>query len=222
MTLRRGESWFGERGAALVCALMVIALLSTLGAALVVVVTTECLIGANHRAAQLGLYGADAGVERAIGELRRLASWQAVPSAASTSPDFNDGAMAPRMPDDTVLDLAGLTAERQAESDVFYPGGPDRPVWRLFAHASLDRMVAGGIGAASPYVVVWVADDPDDLDGDPDRDANNIVLVRSEAFGVRGARRTVEATIALHTALDATMPGATRSDVSLIAWRQVR
>jgi hypothetical protein len=218
------NSMQGQRGTALVCALMVTALLATLGAALVLVVTAESLVGANHRASQQGLYAADAGLERAIGELRRFSTWQLVPApgGGSSSGDFNDGAFAPELPDGRILDLARLTAERQTDSDLFYPDAPDRPVWTLFAHASLNRMIAAA-GTASPYVVVWVADDPDDLDGDPGRDSNDILIVRSYAFDVRGAKRAVEATVFRERALDgAAGGGVMRSDVSMIAWREVR
>jgi hypothetical protein len=214
----------GQRGTALVCALMVTALLATLGAALVFVVTTDSLVDTNHRASQEGFYAADAGLERAIGELRRLSSWQLVPApgGGSASGDFNDGALAPRLSDGRILDLARLTTERQIESDLFYPATSDRPLWRLFGHASLNRMIAEARPALS-YVVVWVADDPDDRDGDPGRDSNDILIVRACAFGVRGARRTVEATVFRESALDgAASGGVTRSDISLIAWREVR
>jgi hypothetical protein len=223
--LRIGHnSMQGQRGTALVCALMVTALVATLGAALVFVVTADSLVDANHRASQQGLYAADAGLERAIGELRRLSSWQLVPApgGGSASVDFNDGALAPRLSDGRTLDLARLTTERQTESDLVYPAASDRPVWRLFGHASLNRMIAEA-RPALPYVVVWVADDPDDRDGDPGRDSNDILIVRSCAFGVRGARRAVEATVFRDSALDgAVAGGVARSDVSLIAWREVR
>jgi hypothetical protein len=215
----------GERGMALLYALVVTALLTTLGASVVVVVVGETLVAAYHRASQQGLYAADAGVERAIGELRSLSSWQGVPAPAGSSgfADFNDGALASRLADGTALDLARLTADRQRESDAFYPNTADRPQWRLFGHASLDRMIADDAGNAPPYVVVWVADDPDDLDGDPGRDSNDVVIVRSHAFGVGGSRRSVEATIVRRSALDGTAGGgATRSDVNVIAWREVR
>lgn len=219
-----GESLRSDRGTVLVSALMVTALLGTLGAALAFVVTTESVIAANHRAGQQGLYAADAGVERAIGELRRLTTWRTVPGAGgSSAADFNDGANAPRAADGRVLDLVRLTSQRQADSNTFYPDAPDRPLWQLFAHASVDRMISGGGSDPSPYVVVWIADDPDDLDGDPSLDSNDIVIVRSEAFGLRGGRRAVEATILREHALDAAVPGGVmRSDVSMIAWREVR
>ena len=213
-----------ELGTVLVAALMVTALLGTLGAALAFVVMTESAIAANHRAGQQGLYAADAGIERAIGELRSLTSWRTVPGAGgSSATDFNDGAIAPRAADGMVLDLVRLTSRRQADSNTFYPAAPDRPLWRLFAHASLDRMISGGGSGSSPYVVVWIADDPDDLDGDPSLDSNDIMIVRSEAFGIRGGRRAVEATILRETALDGgAAGGVSRSDVSVIAWREVR
>jgi hypothetical protein len=211
-----------ECGAALISALIVVALLTTLGAALVLVVTTECLVSANHRTAQQSLYGADAGLERAIGALRTLPTWRAIPSTGGSSfSDFNDGQTTPRIADGTTLDLVRLTRERQAESDAFFPAAPDRPVWRRFGHATLDRMVSGGV-AASPYVIVWIADDPGDQDGDPDQDSNDIVIVRSVAIGPRGTKRMVEASIQRETAIDATMPGAMRTDVRVISWREVR
>jgi Tfp pilus assembly protein PilX len=75
-----------ERGTVLIAALMVIVLVGTLGAALVMVVSTESGTAANYQAAQQALYAADAGIERAAGDLRLLASWRDVPAPASASP----------------------------------------------------------------------------------------------------------------------------------------
>jgi hypothetical protein len=221
----RDDQGRDERGNALLCALLVTALLTTLGAGLVAIVLGEQQIGTHHRAALEGLYAAEAGVERAIGELRMLPTWQGVPApgVSSTAADFNDGSLRPRLADGTVLDLAGLTVQRQTESDAFYPSAADRPQWRLFAHASLDRMIGANAGSAPPYVVVWIADDSDDLDGDPARDSNDALIVRSQAFGVRNMRRSVEATLLRQSALDAAgTGGALRSDVNVIGWREVR
>jgi hypothetical protein len=214
-----------ERGTALLCALMVTALLTTLGASLVMVVITETLVGAHHRASHEALYGAEAGIERAIGELRQMAAWQAVPAAgtATALPELNDGTLTPALPDGRRLDLVRLTADRQAESDRFYPDTPDRPAWRLFGHTSLDRLIAGDAGTAPPYIIVWIADDPGDLDGDPARDSNDILLVRCEASGARATHRAIEAAIRRQSTLDAAgAGGAMRSDVNVIAWREVR
>ena len=46
------------------------------------------------------------------------------------------------------------------------------------------------------YLVVWVADDESDADGDPATDANRRILVWATAFGSAGARRSVELRIA--------------------------
>jgi len=144
-----------------------------------------------------------------------------VPATASGSADFNDGVTIARAPDGAVLDLLQLTARRQAESDAFYPNTPNRPAWRLFAHASLNRMIAG-TATAPVYVIVWIGDDVDEVDGDPATDTNDVVMIHAEAFGTRGGRRVVEATIQREEAMAAGLPGIMRSDVRLIGWREVR
>jgi Tfp pilus assembly protein PilX len=210
-----------DRGAALIIALMITSLVGALAAALVCVVVTESRVGRNHQSAEAGAYAAAAGLERLIGELRRTPAWAAVPSTSSSAADFNDARSAPTLADGTVLDLARLTTDRQAASNAFYPSGPDQPVWTLYAHASLARITSGDPRMANPYIVVWVADDPDDTDGDPSRDSNGAILVRAEAFGVRGGRRAVEATLAASPVRDDA--GVTvMSTVTVVAWREAR
>ena len=214
-----------ERGTALLCALMVTALLTTLGGSLVMVVVTETLVGAHQRASQEALYAVEAGVERAIGELRAIPAWQSIPAPGATSSvaELRDGALTPTLADGTRLNLVQLTADRQADSDRFYPNTPDRPAWRLFGHTPHDRLIADDAGTSPPYVVVWITDDPGDLDGDPATDANDVLLVHGEVFGTRGVHRQVEVTIHRRSALDAAgAGGAMRSDVDVIAWREVR
>jgi hypothetical protein len=210
-----------DRGAALIAALIITSLIGALMACLVFIVVTESRIGRNQQAAESGAYAAGAGVERLIGELRRLPTWQLVPSAPSIAPSFNDGRVTPALADGTPLDLARLTADRQAHSDAFYPAGPNRPQWTLYAHASLARITASDSQLPGPYVVVWVADDPDDADGDPSRDSNGMILVRAEAFDVRGAWRAIEATLAASIVRDGdAVPIMSR--VAVVAWREAR
>jgi hypothetical protein len=210
-----------DRGAALIAALMITALIGALVASLVFVVVTESRIGRNEQAAESGGYAAAAGVERLIGDLRRLPSWQLVPSATSTVASFNDGRLTPALGDGTTLDLARLTVDRQARSDAFYPNGANRPRWTLYAHASLSRMTGDDPRSPSPYVVVWVADDPDDADGDPFHDSNGVILARAEAFNVRGAWRAVEATLTASIVRDGGgVP--VMSTLGLVAWREAR
>jgi hypothetical protein len=209
-----------ERGSVLLCALMVITLIATLGAAVTLIVSSESVVAANYHASQQGLYAADAGIERAIAELRALATWSSVPASVTSSSDFNDGQGTPKGPDGSTLNLAEMTARRQAESDAGYANLPDRPVWRLYAHAPLNRM-APGAGNVMPYVVVWIADDADEIDGNAAIDTNDVLMLHAEAFAIRGGRRAIEVTILREEAMAAGVPGVMRSDVSVIAWHEV-
>jgi hypothetical protein len=220
----------GQKGIALVCALMITALLGTLGAALAVLVATETLISGNHRDALAALYAADAGIDRAIGDLRMLSTWHAVPGEApgSATPDFRDGASPPRLADGTTLDLRRLTLERQADSSAVYGAGVDRPVWRLFAHAPIARLLPAGVIRSPAYVLVWIADDIGDGDGDPLHDSNGVLLVRAEAFGLGGGRRAIDAIVGRDEREDADeddgvpAAGVPPLDVRMICWREVR
>jgi hypothetical protein len=200
---------------------MVITLIATVGGALSLIVSTESLVAGTYHASQQGLYAADAGIERAIAEARAELTWSSLPSSSSSASDFNDGQIAPRGPDGTALDLAQLTMTRQAESDAVYPNVADRPVWRLYAHATLNR-IAGRAASGAPYVVVWIADDPGDLDGNPAVDTNDVVMLHAEAFAVRSGNRSVSATIHREEAMAAGFPGVMRSDVRVIAWHEVK
>jgi hypothetical protein len=118
--------------------------------------------------------------------------------ADSLTSSFDDGEALPRAPGGRTLDLAALTAERQRESDqrdgpaVF---GADSPEWRLFAHAPLSALLAAPGLDLPLYLVVWIADDESDGDGDPAVDRNGRILVWAVAFGAGGARRSVEARV---------------------------
>jgi PilX N-terminal len=213
-----------QEGLALLCTLMVTSLLGMLGAALVFLATTESLISGNHRTAQQAFYGAEAGIERAMAGLATMADWSSIPGpgGAPSIPDFIDGAAAAPLGDGTSADLAQLTAARQADSDAFYAPTPNRPVWQLLAHAPLDWLT--GPGAAPVYVIVWIADDVDEADGDPLRDSNGVLMLRAEALGLRGARRRVEVTVAHDTRVDPASPPPdaeplTPAGVRIVSWR---
>ena len=218
--MRRGHILCrSQRGSVLLCALMVITLIATLGAAVTLVVSSESAVAANYYASQQGLYAADAGIERAIAELRALSTWSGAPSSSTAFSDFNDGQATPNAPDRSTLNLGQMTIRRQTESDAVYASLADRPVWRLYAHAPLSRM-APGAGNATPYVVVWIADDPDEIDGNAAIDTNDVVMLHAEAFTVRGGRRAIDVTIHREEAMAAGVPGVMRSDVSMIAWHE--
>lgn len=216
----------GESGSALICVLMVTTLLATLSAAAVLVVMTESIASANHGAAQQALYAADAALEQALSELQS-ADWRGLPGG-TVSARLWDGAMAPRAPDGTVLDLARLATARQAESDAAFGISPDRPVWRLFGHAPLSDLAPAGTVVPPAYLLVWMADDGDERDGEPGLDSNGVLMVRVEAFGASHAHRSIEATLALQTGppAEAGGPGGAapenRREVRVLSWREVR
>lgn len=190
-----------ERGAALIVALLIGMLLTGLGAALITVSNTETLITAAHRHLQETSYAADAAFERALRDLDVLPDWNLIlaPPPGNLQSTFVDGQTQPSAPDGRVLDVPGLTLQRQADSDrTAGPGvfGADSPRWRLFAKASLASLLPAGMAAPRAYLLVWVADDGPDADGDPSRDANGRVLLFAEAYGAGGARRSVEGAVA--------------------------
>lgn len=200
-----------EDGIALVCALMVTMLLSVLGGALVLLLNTETQISSHHRTAQDALYAAEAGLERLAGALRRTGDWSVVLASGCAGPTaaLCDVASPARAGDGTLLDLVALTAARQSDNAARY--GSRGPVWSLCAYAPVGRLLSLGPSPSPSYVVVWVADDVDDPDGDPLRDTNGVVVVRAEAFGTVGARRAVQVTVVRD-----------RGEVRLMNWRLVR
>ena len=189
-----------ERGVAVVIALIMAVLLGAVAAALVVLTTTETLISASFRHAREASHGAEAALERGLHDLAAMPDWSPALSAppANLTSSFDDGETMPRAPDGRTLDLAQLTAERQRESDdrdgpaVF---GADSPHWRLFAHAPVRELLAAPGLDLPLYLVVWVADDESDGDGNPAVDTNGRIVIWAVAFGAGGARRSVEARI---------------------------
>jgi Tfp pilus assembly protein PilX len=56
---------------------------------------------------------------------------------------------------------------------------------------------AAGIAIADGYYVVYVSDDPWDGDGDPNADANGVLVIRSVGYGNDGSTVTTEAVISV-------------------------
>jgi hypothetical protein len=195
---------------------MATALLSALGLGLVMTTTTEVLIVGNYRNAQEGLYAADAALERVLPDLVATPDWDPVLLGELRS-GFVDGSPAGvrRLKDGSTLDLTEATNRANcgkattcsiAEMNGFTearPWGTNNPQWKLYAHAPVDNLLPGGIVASSLYVVVWVADDPAENDGDPLKDGSTrgnpgrrIVSLRAVAYGPKGTQRVIETNIA--------------------------
>ena len=180
-----------DDGTALIIAMMATMLLSALGMALVLTTSTETLIGTNHRASRQVQYAADAGLERALNDLLVAWNWDVV-TAGTVKSSFID--TAPRvLPDGSNVDLAAYTANLQADTDATYSNAPNRPMWRLYGHGPMSRLLP--TVTSRDYVIIWVADDPSETDGNPATDTNDVVILRAQAYGENGSRRAVEALV---------------------------
>jgi hypothetical protein len=201
---------------AIIAALMTMLLISALGASLVLTTSSEALIAANFREAQTGVYAADAALERAMADLATLSDWTAV-VGGTTQSAFIDGApsglrtLADGAPLDLGRTLNLMNCQRPTAcspsnliaNTAERPWGANNPVWQLFAYGPLAHLLPARAIDSAHYVIVMVADDPSENDNDPLRDGETatnpgtgVLALRAEAFGPRGARQVVEATIA--------------------------
>jgi Tfp pilus assembly protein PilX len=204
-----------ERGSALVISLMAMLLLSALGLALVMTTTTETKIAANYTSSHEALYAADAAIERTIQDVLTVADWNAMLAGTARSA-FVDGAPggARTIPGGFTLNLteatnimncektAGCTATDMNANTEDRPWGVNNPRWQLFAYGSVNSILPGNTLNSNLYLVVWVADDPSETDGDPAKDGNastnpgmGVITLRAAAYGAGGINRVVDVTL---------------------------
>ena len=227
-----------ESGAALLIALMAIMLISALGLTLALTTGAETIIAANYRDGVQGLYAADAGLERAFQDLLALGDWDPVLNGFTRSTLVDGGPSGERvLADGSRIDLTGVvndancgrkTGCTSGQMDAITgdrPWGANNPRWNLYAHAPLDDLVTEPRLRTAYYVVVLVADDPSENDGDPLRDGvdprrnpgTGLLSVRAEAFGPRGAHRAIDATLARDAERSPLTGGPV---VRLLSWRE--
>jgi hypothetical protein len=205
-----------EKGIAMLVAMMAMLLMTALGVALVLTTSSETIIAGNFRNGQEALYAADAAVERAMEDILTVPDWNRLLDG-STQSAFVDGspsglrnlrdgstidlgqavnmANCQKTTDCTVDEMNALTAER--------PWKTNNPRWKLYAYSNLrDMLPASDTINSDFYVVVMVADDPSDNDGDPTKDSQvagnpgmGVIALRAEAFGPRGAHKVIELTL---------------------------
>lgn len=234
----------GERGSAMLLTVAASVLMLALGSALVLITTTETRIAARFARSTETLHAAEAVLDRALLDLFALPDWDLALNGAARSV-FADGAPAGTRTIGAVsIDLAQLTNELRcgratcAPADMSVvtperPWGSNNPRWQLFAWGRLS-----GLAPVSPdrdvYVLVWVADDPAETDGDPLRDgttADNpgrgMIGAIAHAYGAGGLRRRLEVTFSRRagarngnflTGGGPPSPGPAR----IVAWREVR
>lgn len=195
MNSRGGSIPINDRGSAVIVALIATVLLSALGLGLIMMTSTEGAIASNYRAGNQTLYAADAAIERVMSDILLTPSWNDILSGQVKS-GFLDDTLTPILPSAEQVSLTALTSDVQAASDATAPWGPNNPQWRLFAYGRLSDMAAFNMLNSSEYVVVWVADDPSETDGNPSADSNGVITVLAQALGPQGTYRTVEVTVA--------------------------
>ena len=205
-----------ESGIAMIVALLAMTLMLALGTALMLSTVTETKIVTNFKNNSESLYAADAAVERALDDLLTVPDWNTLLDGSSKSALVDGAPTGTRtLADGSVFnldevrnmancskvttcsgtDLVAVTRER--------PWGPNNPTWQLYAYGPLNDVLPQG-GINSPYyVIVMVADDPSDNDGDPlhdsqasDNPGKGVLALRAEAFGPRGNHKVIELTLA--------------------------
>lgn len=212
-----------QDGAALLLALTIVLMLAAVGAAAALTARSETLIAANFRQGQEALYAAEGGLARAVQDLSPLTDWTAVLAGAPST--FIDGAPtgSKRLPGgDTVVLCCGsgsLTGDLQQRGNAGGNWGANTPEWRLFAWGAASSWLTAG-GSSSPfYVVIWVADDVSDGDGNPWVDSNGAVVIHALALGPARARRSIQATVQHARRADGTLLG---TGVTIASSRQSR
>jgi len=206
---------------------MAMSVMSALGLALMLTTMAERKIAGSFERGTEAFYGADAGIERAMVDLLRLPSWDGALTGTVTSTFIDGGPDGVRAgPGQLPFDLSEATSlvrcGKPACSDADLvaiteerPWGSNNPAWQPFAYGPLDQLLPDQRINSHIYVVVWVADDPSENDGDPRRDGGlpvgcdpardpgcqdrnlgrGVLLMKAKAFGPDGTQRAIEVTV---------------------------
>jgi hypothetical protein len=227
-----------ERGIALIMVVLATTFLSALGLGLMLAVFMDRLATGNLSGSVAMLYAADAGIELAARDLAQIEDWNAALSGAERS-TFTDGAPGGvrGLPGGGAVDLTvatnmlncgrstNCTAAQMNASTKERPWGTNNPRWQLFAYGPMEQ-ITQLIRPASCYLVVWIADDGREQDGDPLADeaaeaepGHGIVRVHAEVFGLAGSRRAIEAELAR---LCPSGEAACRPGIRVQSWQELR
>jgi hypothetical protein len=227
-----------DDGIALVAALLALAFVAAIGLGLVLTVSLEPVAAANHESAWAARFGAEAAISVAAHELAAASAWDGVLAGTVPSSRLNAPTAAVVLPDGTTASTAALTNQAlcghaepcsRAETVAMTtdrPWGPNNPAWRAFGVLRLEPGRAAVPGGPPVTVVVWVGDDPAEMDGDPLHDTRPsadgsrgpgacAVCIRAEAFSVRGGHRVM-------TALLTRTGHACAGPARLAGWRELR
>ena len=204
---------------ALIATLMAALLLVALAGVLAPLSIIETAVGVNHRRAVQGLYAAEAALELAAAELGSLPDWSAALNGSARSA-FRGRTLAPAMPDGAVIDLIAIAGGLRASGAGSAAAGRGLD-WRLFAHGRLSAWMPAPARYGPWLVAVWIADDAADPNPDSGVDGNDSIVAHAAAFGPRGARRAVQATL-VRQSPPPPVPPPILTRVRLASWSVVR
>jgi len=188
--------------------------MSAIGSALILTTISETLIAGNARGARDAFYAADAALERAMADLAETADWNQVLNGTASSTLVDGMPTGTRtLGNGTVVDLgqqlnlancgraASCTDADMDASTATRPWGVNNPRWKAYAYGPLASVLPDAVSGF--YALVLVGDDPAEADGNPVADATSatspghgVVVLRGLTFGPRGARCTVQLTVA--------------------------
>jgi hypothetical protein len=218
-----------DTGIAIVLVLVAMMLLSALAIALALIMSSERQVSASYGMGAEVFYAAEAAFERAIQDLSLTADWNTVLGGGMST--FVDPSSRRVLPDGSLLNLSQATdllncgrspcslAEMQTTTAT-RSWGANNPIWRVYACGPLADLSPSGAIDSNVYVIVWVADDQLETDGQPlvDGDTTNgpnpgagLLDVLVHAYGPLGTRRVIEATLRRGD-----------SGIRVLSWREVR
>lgn len=208
-----------ERGVALVVVLLATLLLTAAAVALVLVTSVEVQVAKSFRDGQEALQAAEAGLERAAQELDGAPQWDDILNGTIRS-RIADTTTNPTLPGGgAAVDLRAVTADLQQDRERRQAWGSAPPIWSLYAWGPALSLYPQQAADSHLYVAVWVADDPNDSDGNALTDTNDALILHAEAYGFGGTRRIVEAVVGRRPD---TLEGVESQGIRMLAWEEIR
>jgi hypothetical protein len=217
-----------EDGVAVLIAMMAILIMSAFGTALILSSSSETIIGAHFQDAIEGRYAADAMLGRGLDDLLGMGDWSPAITGLLQSRWVDGPPVGARtLADGSRLDLsqvvnmancqkgAACSPADIVEATPDRPWGANNPEWKLYAHGPLRDVLAGAAVESRFYVLLLVGQGP----------APNLLAVRAEAFGPRGAHAIVEATAGRSSDAGGEKDyndHPVQNAVKVLSWREVR
>ena len=219
----------GERGVAVLIAIMSLLLMSALGTALILTSSAETIIAAHFLNSLEARYAADAMIERAMDDVAAAGDWNLLIDGSLRSA-WVDGSPAGlrTLSDGSTIDLAQVVNMANCQKSTpcsqadlaavtaHRPWGANNPRWTPYCYGPLrDMLPPSGTIDSSYYVLLLVGNGP----------SAALLALRAEAFGPRGAHAVIEV-----TAGRASLSGDEKDynddpgqgAVKVLSWREVR